>query len=175
MPSGKQVLLHFLNKYSLALQKEEDLAEASENLRVAFLLHGSTSNAMWHHVENIEWGTEQSDKQHIKQGLKIKNKDISLSELFEYITTEDDTIPQQVKERFPDLLLNEYKSAMRMMSLLLKSIEHSSWLAQVENKGILDMEQLEKSLIAYKKNLNYLEKTLKIFHDENSFKTKNRK
>ncbi len=58
MPSGKQVLLHLLEKYSLHLHEEKDLSEISEDLRIAFLLHGSTPEHMWYDVENIEWGND---------------------------------------------------------------------------------------------------------------------
>ena len=86
MPSGKQILLHLLEKYSLDFQEEENLSEVSENLRAAFLLHGSTPEKMWYNVENIEWGSKKDEKNQIViQGLKIRGKDILLSELFEEI------------------------------------------------------------------------------------------
>ena len=156
MPSGKQVLLHFLRKFSLKKQKKEDLNEASENLRVALLLHGSTPEEMWHNVDAIEWGEELTDdkKEVIKQGLKIKNKDIPITEVFEYMTWDsDDEIPKKVADRFPELTQSEYYSATRIMSLLLSSMEWSDWLSEVENNGKMDFEELEKYLTSYKKKL----------------------
>lgn len=164
MPSGKQVLLHFLNKYSLALQADEDLSEVSEDLRVAFLLHGSTPPDMWTHVDNIEWGSERYDDHDVevygankndvyRQGLKIKGKDIMLSDLFEVITWEDEKIPEDVAERFPDLTIGEYKSAIHIMWLLFKGLEYNATLAKVENNGQLDMEQVGRWLISYRKKM----------------------
>ncbi len=159
MPSGKQVLLHYLEKYSLNFQDNEDLSDVSENLRVALLLHGSTSNEMWYHVDNIEWGNEINEEDKIiKQGLKVKDKDIMLSELFKYMTWDDEKIPKNVSDRFSSLDIKEYKSAIHIIWLLLKSIEHSTWLSSVENNGKMDFEELQKYLVSYKKKINSFRK-----------------
>ncbi|MCP4264200.1 MAG: hypothetical protein GY777_01260 [Candidatus Brocadiaceae bacterium] len=73
MPSGKQVLLHLLQKFSQQVQDEEDLSEVSEDLRVALLLHGSTPDDMWFKVERMAWlskkDEEYSDEEPVRQGL----------------------------------------------------------------------------------------------------------
>ncbi len=154
MPSGKQVLLHLLKKYSLTFQEEHALQEVSEDLRVALLLHGSTPPEMWYNVENIEWGSKRNDENEIEtQGLKIKNKNIMLSELFEQMTWDDEKVPSRVSEFFPNITTEEYKSASHIMWLILKSIEYSDWLAKVENMGKMDFEQLEKLLVSYRKKM----------------------
>jgi len=159
MPSGKQVLLHFIEKYSLAFQEADKLSEVSEDLRVAFLLHGSTPNTMWYHVDNIEWGNEVDEENEIKsQGLKIKDKDIMLSDLFQQITWDDDTIPKNVSERFTDLTIAEYKSAIHLIYLLLRGIEYSSHLSQVENNGEMDFAVLDKWLVSYRKKMSSFRK-----------------
>jgi len=158
MPSGKQVLLYFLKKYSLKKTKKKNLQEVSENLRVAFLLHGSTPKEMWQNVDTIEWGEEidKDDDSIISQGLKIKDKNIPLTELFEcMIWNSDKKIPKKVAKRFPNLTQSEFYSATRIMSLLLSSIEWSNWLSQVENGGKMDFKELEGYLKSYKEKLNY--------------------
>ena len=161
MASGKQVLLHFLKKYSLQKTKKEDLTEASENIRVGFLLHGSTPKEMWQIVDTIEWGEEtahESDEV-IGQGLKIKDKNISLPELFDYMTWESEhKIPKRVAKRFPELTQSEYHAATRIMGLVLSSIEWSSWLSEVENGGKLDPAELDRYLKSYKEKLGYYRK-----------------
>lgn len=155
MPSGKQVLLHFLKKYSLAFQEQDDLSEVSEDMRVAFLLHGSTPPDMWHHVNNIEWGNDLDEKNKvIGQGLKVKGKDIMLSDLFEQITWEDEKIPNRVADRFPEITSEEYKSATHLIWLLLRGMEYSDWLSQVENNGEMDLEQLKKWQVSYRKKMD---------------------
>ncbi len=154
MPSGKQVLLHFLKKYSLAFQEQDKLSEVSEDLRVAFLLHGSTPDDMWYNVDNIEWGNETDEEGKVtSQGLKIKDKKIMLSELFEYLTWDDEKIPNRISEEFMDLTLKEYKSAVHVIWLVLTSIEYSDWLSEVENNGKMDFEALDKYLVSYRKKM----------------------
>lgn len=167
MPSGKQVLLHFLEKYSLAFQEEEDLSEVSEDLRVAMLLHGSTPDEMWYNVENIEWGNKRDSEDEIAtQGLKIKGKDILLSELFEEIQQiiwDNKKIPTRVAKLFPQLTADEYKSAIHIIWLLLTAMEYSRYFSQVENGGQLDLEKVEKSLISYKRKMKLFRENPKEF------------
>ena len=156
MASGKQILLHLLRKYSLQKTKNEDLADASEDIRVGFLLHGSTPKEMWYNVDTIEWGEEidEDSNETISQGLKIKGKDISLTELFEYLTWDSDIkIPSKISKRFPELTQSEFYSATRIMSLILTSIEWSNWLSEVENNGEMDYVELDKYLKSYKEKL----------------------
>ncbi len=88
MASGKQILINFLKKYSLQKTKKKDLVDVSEDIRVGFLLHGSTPKETWQIVDTIEWGEETADESDevINQGLRIKDKNISLPELFDYMT-----------------------------------------------------------------------------------------
>lgn len=110
MASGKQVLLHFLKKNSLQKTKKEDLVDVSEDIRVGFLLHGSTPKEMWQIVDIIEWGEEIDNENNevISQGLKIKDKSVSLTELFDNMTWESQNkIPKRVAKRFPELTQSE--------------------------------------------------------------------
>lgn len=158
MASGKQVLLHFLEKYSLQKTKKEDLADVSENIRIGFLLHGSTPQEAWKIVDTIEWGeeTEHESNEAISQGLKIRDKSISLTELFDYISWESEhKIPKRVAKRFPELTQFEYYAATRIMALTLSSIEWSVWLSEVENGGNMDFAELDRYLKSYKEKLGY--------------------
>jgi hypothetical protein len=158
MASGKQILIHFLKKYSLHKIKKEDLVDVSEDIRVGFLLHGSTPKEMWQIVDTIEWGEETADESDevIGQGIKIKDKNISLPELFDYMTWESEhKIPKKVAKRFPELTQSEYYAATRIMGLVLSSIEWSKQLSEVENGGKLDSVELDKYLKLYKEKLGY--------------------
>ncbi len=95
---------------------------------------------------------------HERQGLKIKNKNIMLSDLFAKIVKENDPIPSRVTEAFPDLTKQEYQSATHLMWLLMIAIEYSGYYAQVENNGKMDFEQLESWLINYRKHLQQFRK-----------------
>lgn len=158
MASGKQILIHFLKKYSLQKTKKEDLIDVSEDLRVGFLLHGSTPKEMWQIVDTIEWGEETADESDevINQGLRIKDKNISLPELFDNMTWESEhKIPKRVAKRFPELTQSEYYAATRIMGLIFSSIEWSQQLTEVENGGKLDSVVLDRYLKSYKEKLGY--------------------
>ena len=158
MPSGKQILLNFLKKYSLQKTKKEDLVDVSEDIRVGFLLQGSTPKEMWQIVDTFEWGEETADESDevINQGLRIKDKNISLPELFDYMTWDSEhKIPKRVAKRFPELTQSEYYAATRIMGLILSSIEWSQQVSEVENGGKLDPAELDKYLKSYKEKLGY--------------------
>lgn len=158
MASGKQILIHFLKKYSLQKTKKEDLIDVSEDIRVGFLLHGSTPKEMWQIVDTIEWGEETADESDevINQGLRIKDKNISLPELFDNMTWESEhKIPKRVAKRFPELTQSEYYAATRIMGLIFSSIEWSQQLTEVENGGKLDSVVLDRYLKSYKEKLGY--------------------
>ncbi len=153
MPSGKQVLLHLLEEYSQKLQDDEDLSEVSENLRIALLLHGSTSEDMWFNVERISWLSETDENGEVdRQGLGIKGKNIFLSDIFESMTY-DSNIPERVKIDFPDLTDEEFESANHIMWLLLIAPQFFSSLSSIENEGNIDLDQVSKHLIGYRKKL----------------------
>ncbi|WP_162555868.1 hypothetical protein [Reichenbachiella versicolor] len=136
-------------------QKSNDTEEVSEDMRVAFLLHGSTTDEMWYNVDNIEWGTKVDEADSItKQGLKVKNKAIMLSELFRYMSWDDEKIPEAVSNRFSELTLKEYKSAIEIIQLILTSIEYSTGFSSVENNGKMDFEALTKYLTSYRKKMS---------------------
>lgn len=158
MASGKQILIHFLKKYSLQKTKKEDLIDVSEDIRVGFLLHGSTPKEMWQIVDTIEWGEETADESDevINQGLRIKDKNISLPELFDNMTWESEhKIPKRVAKRFPELTQSEYYAATRIMGLIFSSIEWKQQLTEVENGGKLDSVVLDRYLKSYKEKLGY--------------------
>ena len=158
MASGKQILIHFLKKYSLQKTKKQDLIDVSEDIRVGFLLHGSTPKEMWQIVDTIEWGEETADESDevINQGLRIKDKNISLPELFDNMTWESEhKIPKRVAKRFPELTQSEYYAATRIMGLIFSSIEWSQQLTEVENGGKLDSVVLDRYLKSYKEKLGY--------------------
>lgn len=157
MPSGKQVLLYLLQKFSQKVQNEEDLFEVSEDLRAALLLHGSTPDHMWFNVERIAWLSEEDEDGPIRQGLGLRGKNIFLSDIFESMTY-DDEIPENVKRDFPNLTKDEFTSATDIMWLLLSSTQWFDCLSSVENNGQLDMKQVKDWMISYRQKMNLFRK-----------------
>ena len=152
MSSGKQVLLHLLEKYSQKLQADEDLDEVSEDLRVALLLHGSTPDDMWFNVERVSWLSKGEDEDVSRQGLGIKGKNIFLSDIFESMSYKAGLF-DNVKDDFPNLTEAEYLSALQIIWLIITATEWFSGYESIENDGKLDFEQMEIYLKSYKKKM----------------------
>jgi hypothetical protein len=81
MPSGKQILLSLLNECSQRLVEGQDVEVVSEQLKAGLLLHGSTPDEMWFHVDRMAWISENEDGEIVRQGLGLREKNIFLSDL----------------------------------------------------------------------------------------------
>ena len=148
MPSGKQVLLSLLNDCSQRLVEGGGVAEVTDRLRAGLLLHGSTADEMWFHAERMAWISESEEGEMVRQGIGLKEKNIFLSDLFEYIVS-DETIPDGVKKKYPTLTQKEYNSASRIIWCLISSLGYFPQLASVEDNGNLDTVAAENLLLSY--------------------------
>jgi hypothetical protein len=151
MPSGKQILLSLLNECSQRLVEGQDVEVVSEQLKAGLLLHGSTPDEMWFHVDRMAWISENEDGEIVRQGLGLREKNIFLSDLFECMVSNE--IPDKVIEEYPNLTKNEYNSATSIIWCLLSSLQFFSQLISVENDGNLDEDQAEKLIDGYRKKL----------------------
>jgi hypothetical protein len=151
MPSGKQILLSLLNECCQRLVEGQDVEVVSEQLKAGLLLHGSTPDEMWFHVDRMAWISENEDGEIVRQGLGLREKNIFLSDLFECMVSNE--IPDKVIEEYPNLTKNEYNSATSIIWCLLSSLQFFSQLISVENDGNLDEVQAEKLVDGYRKKL----------------------
>ena len=152
MPSGKQILLSLLQDCSQRLVEGAEIADVTDRLKAGLLLHGSTPDEMWFHAERMTWLSKVEDGEITKQGLGLKDKDIFLSDLFNYIVWDED-IPRKVKEEIPNITQKEYNSAIHIIGCLLSSLQWYECLSSVENAGNLDQKTSEKLIASYRKKL----------------------
>lgn len=160
MPSGKQVLLNFLQEFSQRPVDDEEADEVSEKLRIALLLHGSTPDSMWFHVDRMAWVNfcDPTFTESITQGLGIKNKSLLLSDILIRILdkAEDD---ENYRQEFDELSNVEYKSALEIIRLLITSTNFYSGLHQVEQDSPDEYKRsVEKSLKSYHSKLDLFRK-----------------
>lgn len=167
MPSGKQVLLNLLQSYSQQAVNESDLDEASENLRVAFLLHGSTAGDMWFHVERIAWQSayDESNKL-LRQGLAIGEEPTFLSDALIRILDKAAEDPGYRKE-FDELNDYEYATTLHLLKLLSTAVDFNASLntVEIDSHSSEYQQSLEKSLTAYKTKLKNFRSNPKEFLD----------
>lgn len=152
MPSGKQILLSLLKDCSQRLVEGAEIEEVTDRLKAGLLLHGSTPDEMWFHVERVAWLSEIEKGEITRQGMGLSDKSVFLSDLFEYIVW-DEAIPRKVKEEIPEITQKEYNSATQIMWCLLSSLQWYKCLSSVENEGHLDKDASEKLLASYRKKL----------------------
>ncbi len=154
MPSGKQILIAELQRFSQMGLTNEQLSEATERFRAALLLHGSTASSAWPTVERVAW------IEHLKgiQGPGLIKEDIYLADLVDALKYEAD-IPAVIKERYPDLSVRAYRAGLHVIWLLLTQFYFQESFAAVEGGGVLDAGEAEK-LVA-----NYIDK-LKLYREE---------
>lgn len=94
MPSGKQVLLSVLCELSQGAACPPVDREASDKLRAAFFLHGSTASESWQAIDGVEWS---ADFDNLRHGITYDS--IFLSDLFEELTSPAD-MPSHIKDKF---------------------------------------------------------------------------
>jgi hypothetical protein len=152
MPSGKQVLLSVLQKYSQSKQENIDLASVSDRVKSALALHCSTAGETMAKLEKLSWLSESSESEVVKQGLGLSKGKVFLSDLFEELIQEDE-IPARVKNRFPSLTQEDYSDSLDMIWSLLSSLQYWDELSSVENDGQLDQLESEKLLKTGSKSL----------------------
>lgn len=162
--SGKQILLHLLYKYSTKLGGVKELEKATEMLRTAFLLHGSTTDEMWENVNMIEWGSEKSEEtgEELRQGVRLKNKNLSLADFFYEVIWEEE-IPKRVKQKYPNITQKEYDSMMHLITLLLTSLQWNRIDNTLENNGEIEEDGINQYFKSYQKKLELYRENPKEF------------
>ncbi|WMS88787.1 hypothetical protein [Pleionea litopenaei] len=145
MPSGKQVLLSVLQKYSQSRQSEDDLEVVSDRVKSALTLHCSTSGETMKKIQKLSWLSSSDESGLIKQGLGVTRGEAFLSDIFEELIEEDE-IPKRIKKRFPRLTQEDYSDALDIIGFLLTSLQYWEELSSVEKCGHLDQEESEKLL-----------------------------
>jgi hypothetical protein len=113
----------FLNEIIKTISSQQYVAQSwdriGKQLGNLFLDFSSETEENVHCLEHLEYGTSSNSKTAMNRaGFKIKGKDILISDIMNAL--EDlDTPPDAVKEYFPELTIEEWSAATRMMTVLL--------------------------------------------------------
>lgn len=149
MPSGKQILLEELTKFSQRDIDEDSVGEVSDRFRAALLLHGSTADSAWPTVERVSW-----TKAGGVHGPSLASNGEFLANIFSSLLTSE--IPESVKEDFPELTELDFRAAMRVMYMLITQFYYQPDLASVENDGNIEADKANRLIEAYMAKLrNY--------------------
>jgi len=116
---------------SVCSDKEVQLPVISEEVMRLILLLGSETPDNLNCYSHVEYGivpnendagnSGDSSSTKLTYGLKIKGKDISLSDIMNAV--EDMGVPAEVAAVFPTITEHEWNAATRMITMILLSIE----------------------------------------------------
>lgn len=100
---------------------------ATRKLRAAVLALGSATDDNLNCVEHIEVGSVRRlfGGPLRNRGLKVRGKPIMISDVIH--TLEDSRMPAVVRHAFPALTSKEWDACLRLVTLILISLEQEEW------------------------------------------------
>jgi len=141
MPSGKQILIEKLLKYSLEEIQSGSEDEATEIIRGSFLLHGSHTPDNLRCVGNIAYKKfDGSQDTPARQGLFLEKIGCRLPQFVNELANIE-TIPEAILDKYPGITHDDYWNALHIVVLILSGLEWNSHYAQVEKDDALELKE----------------------------------
>lgn len=153
MSSGKH-LIDLILGYSQSGIREHDYHAATDRIKAALLIHGSSSHTMWKTVEHLTWIDETARDSTIKRfshprGVGVRDGDIRLSELLG-IMSEDIKLSEQMRADYPGLTQESLDAGLQIIWLLLRALEGSDMDSNPDGS---DKDVWEKRIKNYERKL----------------------
>jgi hypothetical protein len=150
--SGKQILLRVLRELSSKKIPNEDLCSASERVRAALLLHGSSSKENFEKAISLKWSVDPLEGDVERQGLAAQDERVFLSDFFERML-EMPGIEEFMVKSYQGFKGSDYDAAIWALWALVTAPQMYSELQGVE---VEDSElELENWLQNYIEKLDY--------------------
>jgi len=102
---------------------QTSLSAQSDQLMKAFLEFGSETPDNVNCYNHIEYGLTHDWRSRAVWGLKLKGKNLLLSEVMNVV--ENLKLPNEVSKEFPELTNSEWEAITRMVTMLLIALERS--------------------------------------------------
>lgn len=115
-----------IREYTKELVKKSELEYSQEDFKKSFLMQSSHTPFNIDAVQKIEYG--RVEKEYVTDeykgiyGLKIKKKAILLTDIMYFLEGEK-TVINAIESEFPELNMGEIKAALRVMMILMLSVE----------------------------------------------------
>ena len=130
MDNGK-VFIEELLKIKCSIDRNSEFVFDEESFKKAFLQVGSNTEENLDAIENIEYGkySEERIDSIVKTayGLKPKNKNVSICDVFFIAIECNDDILLDISNKYPELTNSEVESMLRMITIILSSLEHKNY------------------------------------------------
>lgn len=113
-----------LLKIKSSINKDSEFIFDEESFKRAFLYVGSETEENLEAIENIEYGKYSEDfNERTSYALKVKNKNISISDVFFREIECNDDIVLDISNKYPELTKTEVESIFRFITIILSSLE----------------------------------------------------
>lgn len=123
MDNGK-VFIEELLKIKSSINKNSEFIFDEESFKKAFLYVGSETEENLEAIENIEYGKYLKDfNERTAYALKVKNKNISICDVFFRAIECNDDIVFDIFNKYPELTKTEVESIFRFITIILSSLE----------------------------------------------------
>lgn len=156
--SGKQVLNKILYRLSTRITSDDNLENASEELRTGLLLLGTATEEHFELMDRIKWASSFYEKDNkndpdelSKQGIATVEGDVFISDIAETIM-DDDIIKNRVMSLYPMLGARDYDAALFTIWLLTISTQMFSQMLSTETDEELGLDEW---VSAYTKKMNF--------------------
>lgn len=139
--SGKEYLLKVLANLSTQVTAENQLSNATDDLRAGLMLHGSTGDDAMTHYLNTAWSSDQdTDGNVVVQGVGLQSSGSRIAELFFKHLYDNDAVKQAVLQQQNGLSEQDFETMGFLIYQLLSACEMHTQLQSVENQGDIDVE-----------------------------------
>ncbi len=123
MDNGK-VFIEELLRIKSSINKDSEFIFDEESFRRAFLYVGSETEENLEAIKNIEYGKYSEDSiERTAYALKVKNKNISICDIFFRAIECNDDIVLDISNKYPELTKTEVESIFRVITIILSSLE----------------------------------------------------
>lgn len=120
-------LLEEILKIVTSVKDDEEFKFDYDAFRKQFLMEGSSSPGNLEAIQYIEYGkypmTEAGEYVRDDYGFKIKDKNVSLIDIFVDVIECNDEVIRSIQKKFPQLTEKEAEAALRCIAILLCSME----------------------------------------------------
>ena len=139
--SGKEYLLKVLAQLSTQTTADNQLPNATDNLRAGLMLHGSTSDDAMVHYLNTAWCSEQDTTgKVVAQGVGLQSSGRRIADLFFEQFYANDAVKQAVMKNNEGVSEQDFETMGFLIYQLLSACEMHTQLQSVENQGDIDVE-----------------------------------
>lgn len=153
--SGKQVLLGVIRRLSkVYMRTSEELEAATDQIRAALLIHGSSSSDYHGYANTLNWASSPDSGDTRTQGLVVGGQKLPVSELLESIF-ECPGLQDYILSRYSGMSEKEFEAGLWSLWTMISALQM--------NAEDLDIE-VDEDLLNLNEWINYMSEKHRLFN-----------